>query len=466
MLSDDLAPDPQAQIKKRLTSQLSTQAMSVPGAPSPSSDVISGQAPSPVSPGTQSGGFMAPAPPPIAPGPQSGPFNGPSLSPGTPSGPFFGPGSVVVPPGAPPTQMPAPPPGSPISAMPTVDQKPTTAGATADALKTDEGPTPSGSPYQPSVGQPKASTPADASGRATAIAQMYKTALGRDASPDEIASWANGGMDMTAIQQAIYDSPEAKTYGAAQTAKGNAAAAPAQGDLYSGDRNTVLQAIRSFYQQKGVTAPDSDINYWADHIMGATDKADMIRRLSEQNELLGTSKAPGAAGGAATPSTVSDYTKQLREILAKRIADASSPVDENSAEVAIPFQAAQLQAGRGVENDRAIAAEQAYAAAARGGGSVNQDTVSRSAQQGAERMATGLANTKAQLITRVYQAKAQELQSDLQMAMASGDAESARNIQVALANLQAALTREGYGINLAEFTQGQNNTTVTAGAGG
>jgi hypothetical protein len=99
-------------------------------------------------------------------------------------------------------------------------------------------------------------------------------------------------------------------------------------------------------------------------------------------------------------------------------------------------------------------------------GELNTNELNQGIQQSAERTAVGLGSTKAQLISRVYQQKAQQLQQDLQMALASGDAESAREIQLALANLQAQLTREGYGIDLAKFQQGQNTTTVGAGAGG
>jgi hypothetical protein len=46
--------------------------------------------------------------------------------------------------------------------------------------------------------------------------------------------------------------------------------------------------------------------------------------------------------------------------------------------------------------------------------------------------------------------------------VASGDSESARQVQLELASIQAQLTREGYGVNLAEFGVNQNANGTSA----
>jgi dihydrodipicolinate synthase/N-acetylneuraminate lyase len=48
----------------------------------------------------------------------------------------------------------------------------------------------------------------------------------------------------------------------------------------------------------------------------------------------------------------------------------------------------------------------------------------------------------------------------MQQALASGDAESARQIQLAIANLNAAVQREGYGVTLAMDQANRNANTV------
>jgi hypothetical protein len=60
--------------------------------------------------------------------------------------------------------------------------------------------------------------------RYTAAASILKTALGHDPSQDQINQWANGPLSIADMQQAIYNSDEAKAYSAKQTTKGDTAA--------------------------------------------------------------------------------------------------------------------------------------------------------------------------------------------------------------------------------------------------
>jgi dihydrodipicolinate synthase/N-acetylneuraminate lyase len=54
----------------------------------------------------------------------------------------------------------------------------------------------------------------------------------------------------------------------------------------------------------------------------------------------------------------------------------------------------------------------------------------------------------------------------LSQALAAGDADSARQIQVQMAALDAALKREGLGVNLAEFGAQLNQNAALAGLNG
>lgn len=80
-----------------------------------------------------------------------------------------------------------------------------------------------------------------------AVAQIYRTALGRDASAAEITSWIQGtGGNLAQIQQGIYGSPEAQAYGAQRTASASTSA----GTGYTGGALSA-DDFRSWFQ--GVT---------------------------------------------------------------------------------------------------------------------------------------------------------------------------------------------------------------------
>jgi hypothetical protein len=170
---------------------------------------------------------------------------------------------------------------------------------------------PSG-PAQSTPASPTANGPGDtgypAKGgqgdRYSAVAQMYRTALGREATPAEINAWANGPYDIDRIQQEIYQSAEAKAYGAKQSAKGDAAAktgTPTKADALarlraaraSGDDAAAEQAFNDFYISQGAK-PEQWKEYWRDKIMGADGEYYISTKLP-QSEALGGGKDGGAA---------------------------------------------------------------------------------------------------------------------------------------------------------------------------
>lgn len=168
--------------------------------------------------------------------------------------------------------------------------------------------------------------------------------------------------------------------------------------------------------------------------------------------------APGGAGAGAGAGSA--YQQQIRDIIMKRLADAQAPVDVNGQEIAAPFGAAKLEAERNTDQERKALAER-RAATGDTSGSLEQGI-----QQSAERNAVGLGGLKASLISKQYDKKRTELSDLLQLATASGDAESARALQAELANLDATVRREGLGLDAAKYEAYLRQQSVLAGLNG
>lgn len=173
----------------------------------------------------------------------------------------------------------------------------------------DDGPPPAaGVPAAPPA-TPPATGPGDTGyparggqgDRYSAVAQMYRTALGREGTAAEINAWANGPYDIGKIQQEIYGSAEAKAYGQRQTERGNSGstAKPTAADAIarlkaaraSGDQAAAKQAFNDYYTSQGVQ-PEQWDEYWRDKIMGA-DGDYYINEKLPQSEALGGGKGGG-----------------------------------------------------------------------------------------------------------------------------------------------------------------------------
>jgi hypothetical protein len=150
-----------------------------------------------------------------------------------------------------------------------------------------------------------------------------------------------------------------------------------------------------------------------------------------------------------------DFLTQIRNLIMQRLQQASAPVDPNAPEVAVPLTAARDEATRQTEAERAQLAERAYAQ-----GALNTDVVGRGIQQSNERNATALGTLRGNLVAKQFQQKANELKDLMSMALAAGDSESARLIQMQLAELQATVQRENIGANLAISAANQNANAV------
>lgn len=141
--------------------------------------------------------------------------------------------------------------------------------------------------------------------------------------------------------------------------------------------------------------------------------------------------------GGAPSSGTSDYLAQLRSMIMSRLQGLSGPIDENATGIAGAMEAARNEGTRAQELERAQLAERLYAQ-----GGLNTEAVGRGIQQSNERNATSLGGLHSQLIMHIVDQRQSELKDLLQMALASGDSESARALQWEIAQLNALLSRE------------------------
>lgn len=229
--------------------------------------------------------------------------------------------------------------------------------------------------------------------------------------------------------------------------------------------------IRGFFQSKGITDPaqlDRLVNTWSTYRQQpafANDLPYFFQRMSQEDDLTGNHVPAGgggtggsttpAAGSLATPAT-SPFTDEIRRQLLDRIAQDSTPFDPSTDPgVTSAMTGAQMTADRQTEMERRALSEQLFA-----GGDLNSGTKDQQVQQSSERNAASLSTLKGTLILKEVDARRTDLTNLLQQAIASGDADLARQTQVALANLQAQLTREGYGWAWAQFQAQQNASAV------
>jgi len=153
---------------------------------------------------------------------------------------------------------------------------------------------------------------------------------------------------------------------------------------------------------------------------------------------------------------------KVREFLMAQLKNASAPVNESDANIAAPLSAARDETARATDTERTALAERLYAQ----GGGLQSNALTQGIQQSSERNAGSLSNLRASLISNEYNARRTQLTQLLSQALASSDADSARQIQVQIAALDAALKREGLGVNLAEFGAQLNQNTALAGLNG
>lgn len=254
----------------------------------------------------------------------------------------------------------------------------------------------------------------------------------------------------------------AKTYGTSKSRGAGFA------DLPQGV--SLEQAIGRYNQETGANAkylggPSGDR---VDFGQGVTDALTSGGQLwSDYGAMSGSARqgaststaGAGGAGGGAGGAGGSNFQAQIRAQLLARLAAAGAPVNPTDPNIAEPMAAAQLEASRAQEMERKALAEHAAATGD------TSNTINMGIQQSAERNAVGLGGLRAKLIQGEYQTRRQEMTDMLQLATASGDAEAARQIQVQLAELDAAVRREGIGADVGKYEAYLNSQTVNQGLG-
>lgn len=261
--------------------------------------------------------------------------------------------------------------------------------------------------------------------------------------------------------------------------------APAPTAAASPDYSTPA-GISAYYASRGVSPFPTSVDYWVGKYndWGKNDPTYFQSRLAQADEFTGvgpnydwqaagkadpgTSAASTAAVNAPiayTPAAPvapieSEFTKYLRDMIRSRLSAASTPVDPNAENIKAPLTAARDEATRASDKERTDVAERLYAQ-----GGLNTNALNQTIQQSAERNAGSLSTLRGTLIMNAYNQKNQELQSLLQMALASGDAQSARDVQSQIANLNAAIQREGLGVTLAINSASQNRDAVNSALG-
>lgn len=213
--------------------------------------------------------------------------------------------------------------------------------------------------------------------------------------------------------------------------------------------------LTAYFASKGVGP--QEVPYWLQKKNSpefANDPAYFWQKLQQAQSFGGGGAAPGAPvpPGPTPPSPGgSDFQQQVRAMLLQQLQSAGQPVDVNSPEITAPLQGAQLSQDRANEQLRKDLAERGYA-----NGTLNSGELSNGVQLSREREASGMAQLHGQLVQQAYAAKSAKLQTLMQEAVATGDAEQARTIQLYMAQLDATLRREGYGIQLGIAGQGFN----------
>lgn len=218
--------------------------------------------------------------------------------------------------------------------------------------------------------------------------------------------------------------------------------------------------VAAYFAWRGVTPRATSAEYWAQkwNEFGRNDPAYFLERLKNAEEFGGGS---GTSGGDAYATTeTSSWTKEMREKLLEQLALASQPVDENDPTIRQIMTGAQIENARAQEMERHALSERLFA-----NQDLNSNSINQQVQQSAERTAGKMATLKGTLMQQELESRRSTIQNLLNEALASGDAEAAREIQVALANLDARIAREQMGGTLAMYEQDQNSGATNKAAG-
>lgn len=182
----------------------------------------------------------------------------------------------------------------------------------------------------------------------------------------------------------------------------------------------------------------------------AEDDATAFAQMNGQAALKGGGMV-GATGGGSGAGPVSPFTQSIRDILMQQLGQAGKAptVDDPGIRELLAGQRLGLQ--RGAERQRAMAAERLAADGLADSGAAETARSGIEQQRGeSEAQFTG------QVLGGELNQRRQQLQSLLQMALASGDSESARAIQMQLANMQNDQFGDSLAFQYANLNQTSN----------
>jgi hypothetical protein len=218
----------------------------------------------------------------------------------------------------------------------------------------------------------------------------------------------------------------------------------------------------------------ADANYWINKIMTANGGPTLdninyfLGRFLEDpnNNPHGPQNQPGGGGqggggNAGAPSAPGyqepAWMAQMRALLQQQLAGAMAPVDPNDPNIMAAVNAAKDQSTRAQDAERAALAEHLYASGAQSGAGVDQQQIGQQIQQSRERMGTQLGTMKAGLVINEINSRRDLAKNLLQMALASGDSEAARQLQWQIAQLNQMLAEEQMALQAEEFSANLDN---------
>lgn len=169
---------------------------------------------------------------------------------------------------------------------------------------------------------------------------------------------------------------------------------------------------------------------------------------AQQNGGGGAGASSGGMGGAA-PAT-SDFQNQIRALLMQQMSGLSKPIDANDPTIQGEMTAQANTLERNRQDQRASDAERmAFQGLNAGGaGSGAFDTANAA---GFEQKGQALTSLQSQLFSRELTNRRAQMSQLLNMAMQSGDAESARALQMQLASMDAQLRKLGLDQQQSQF---------------
>lgn len=160
---------------------------------------------------------------------------------------------------------------------------------------------------------------------------------------------------------------------------------------------------------------------------------------------------------AGAPAAASAYTSGLRDILAQQLGQASQPVSANDPGVRDILAGERLASQRSAERQQGANAERLA------GMGLADSGAAETGRQGIEQnrgerdvMATG------QVLSQELGQRRQQLQNLLQLALMSGDTESARQVQMELAKLQQSQHDDQLAFGYAGLDQQSNLAALNA----